>query len=64
MISLQAILNLSVGFVDSSERWSGALFVTNALDEQFVVGGFNGFNYADGVISRLAEWGVRLTRNF
>ncbi len=58
------ILNLSLGFVDSSERWSGAVFVTNALDEQFVVGGFNGFNYADGVISRPAEWGVRLTRNF
>jgi len=58
------LLNLSLGFEDTSGRWSGAVFVTNALDEQFVLAGFNGFNYADGAISRPAEWGVRIKRSF
>lgn len=58
------ILNLSLGFVDADERWSTALFVTNVLDETFIQGGFNGFNYADGVISRPREWGFRIKRFF
>lgn len=58
------ILNLSLGFIDADERWSTALFVTNVLDETFVQGGFNGFNYADGVISRPREWGFRIKRFF
>lgn len=58
------ILNLSLGFVDREQRWSSALFVTNLLDEQFIQGGFNGFNYADGVISRPREWGFRIKRMF
>ena len=57
-------LNLSIGFVDNNNRWSGAVFVTNALDEQYVLGGFDGFSYADGAISRPAEWGIRIKRSF
>lgn len=58
------ILNVSLGYVDNDDRWSGALFVTNALDEQYVIAGFDGFNYADGAISRPAEWGLKIRRSF
>ncbi len=58
------ILNVSLGFKDIDDQWSGALFVTNALDKQYVIAGFDGFNYADGAISRPAEWGLRIRRSF
>lgn len=57
-------LNLSLGYVDSQNHWSGSLFVTNALDKQYVLAGFDGFNYADGAISRPVEWGLRIKRSF
>ncbi len=57
-------LNLSLGFVSEDEKWSGSLFVQNALDEQVIVAGFNGFNYMDGAISRPREWGLRIRRSF
>jgi iron complex outermembrane receptor protein len=58
------ILNLSVGFQSDNGKWSGSAFVTNALDEQVVVAGFNGGWYADGAISRPREWGLRIRRSF
>lgn len=58
------MLNLSLGYVSEDEKWSGSLFVQNALDEQVVMAGFNGFNYADGAISRPREWGLRIRRSF
>ena len=58
------ILNLSLGYESNNGNWSGALFVQNALDEQVVLAGFNGFNYADAAISRPIEWGLRIKRSF
>ena len=58
------ILNLSLGYESSDGNWSGALFVHNVLDEQVVLAGFNGFNYADAAISRPIEWGLRIKRSF
>lgn len=58
------ILNISLGYTHKDSLWSGTLFVTNALDEQFVIAGFDGFNYADGAISRPAEWGLKISRSF
>lgn len=61
-------LNLSLGYADNSGNWSGAVFVQNALDEQVVIAGFDGFaagsGYADGAVSRPIEWGVRVRRSF
>ena len=62
------MLNLSLGYTDNSGNWSGALFVQNALDEQVVIAGFDGFpagsGYADGAVSRPIEWGIRVRRSF
>lgn len=58
------ILNLSLGYESNDGNWSGSLFVQNALDEQVILAGFDGFNYADAAISRPIEWGVRIKRSF
>jgi iron complex outermembrane recepter protein len=58
------MLNISLAYQSSNELWGGALYVTNALDEQVILAGFDGGFYGDGVVSRPAEWGLRIVRSF
>lgn len=61
-------LNLALAYEDNSGKWSGSLFVHNALDEQRIVAGFDGFpvgsGYTEGTVSRPIEWGLRVRRSF
>jgi iron complex outermembrane receptor protein len=58
------MVNLSLGYESNNGLWSGALFVTNVAEEQFVLAGFDGTFYGDGAISRPREWGLRIRRSF
>lgn len=58
------MLNLSLAYHSANKLWSGALYVTNVLDEQVVIGGFDGVYYGDGILSRPIEWGLRIKRSF
>jgi len=58
------MLNLSIGYESNEGHWSGSLFVTNVLDEQFILAGFDGGFYADGAISPPRQWGLRIRTSF
>jgi len=58
------MLNLSIGYESDNGHWSGSLFVTNVLEEQFILAGFDGGFYADGAISPPRQWGLRIRTSF
>ena len=58
------IVNVAIDFRDVTDRWTLSLFGRNLTEDQYIVAGFNGNEYVDGVISRPAEWGVSIGYSF